>query len=74
MNMLDVSLAAGKQIVGTDDFVSARQQTIDKMATQETRAPGNKDSLTRFVLADILHILKFDRLLKTNRTPTSGCL
>jgi hypothetical protein len=43
--MRDVLLGAGKEVIDTDNLLSALNQPINQMRAQETRAAGDQDSL-----------------------------
>lgn len=40
--MLDITLASGEEVVDTDDLITALEQLLTKMRTEETSATSNK--------------------------------
>jgi hypothetical protein len=42
--MFDVAPPPGEEIVGDNDFVAARQQTIAEMRAEKARAAGDENS------------------------------
>jgi hypothetical protein len=51
VQMLDIALGAGEQIVRANDFVTLLQQSIDQMRSEKSGAPGNQDPFAATIYA-----------------------
>ncbi len=49
VQVVDVALGAGEEIVDAEDFVSFRQQAVGQMRAQEPGASGDEDALAAVV-------------------------
>jgi hypothetical protein len=61
--MRDVRLISGKQIVDTDDFVAAINQSIDEMGSKETGTTSNSNSPATIIIG---HLSNTSRMMESH--------
>ena len=49
VEMLDIALGTGKEIVDTNDLMALPQQSVDEMGTNESSASGNENAFAAIV-------------------------
>ena len=67
VEMIEILLGAGEQIVDTEQFVALGEQPVDQVRTEKTRATRHQDTFARAV--DARHLSRTGRRAKAGRLP-----
>ena len=51
MQVFDIALRAGEEIVGADHFMALRHQPVDQMRAEKARSTSDQDTLAAFIEA-----------------------